>query len=192
MFFRTFFIRTMACLLVTGCASVPVSTMWKLRNFDLIETDARKLRVGVRMPNHIRLKPGDVNVMVKLLKKGRTEETSRLDLSEVTDAKELAGVSTYRKSGFSVTVYRLTEGALKKLSVFKAQFRQQKKRFGDDVSGQMSVTTTGCVKPGFNNRPVLVTTLFKSSETGSFVVLTAERDISKLLRQAGSIKPCQD
>lgn len=181
----------MILMLVTSCASVPLSTMWELKNFDLASTDARQLRVGVKMPNFIKIRTGDIRFVVKMINKDSSVRVERkLQLLAITDGVELTGLKKYQNPGFRIYVFKLTKESLVTWQNFKIRFNALKKEFGDDVSGQLSINTKGCEMPGTRNRAVLVTTFFKSAETKEFVVLSSQQDIGGMLRKTKAVKLC--
>ena len=193
MFYRKVVLAVILALLVAGCASVPLSTMWKLRNVDPIATDVSRIRVGVRAPSYLRVVAENVRFEVGTVnKKTGSHVSKRLPLVVVDDVTENAALRKYRKPGFYLRVFRLSRAGAQSLRVYRRQFRELKKEFGDDVSGQLSISASGCEQPGEKNRPLPVTTFFRSAETGGFVVLTSETDIRRLLGPSQTLRTCGD
>lgn len=50
------------CILITACTSVPLSTMWKLRNFDPLQTDPSQMRIAVITDKIVQLKDDAVTI----------------------------------------------------------------------------------------------------------------------------------
>ncbi len=179
-----------ASLLVAGCASVPVSTMWKLRDFDIVKTEASKLRVGIRIPDFMQVEPDGATLEVAMWNGDQSvRKKEAFVLQSVVDQTELNELARFRKSGFAVHVYKLSDRSLKKLVRFKQQYAALKEEFGDDVQGSLSIGAKGCLLPQAEKQAALLTTFLKSSETGSFVVLTSETDVSKIAGAKG-VKRC--
>jgi len=181
-----------ASLLVAGCASVPVSTMWKLRDFDIVKTDAAKLRVGIRIPEFMQVEPDGATLEITMWNGDQSVRNKEvLVLQVVVEQSELNELARFHKSGFAIHVYKLSDRSLKKLVRFKQQYAALKEEFGDDVQGSLSVGAKGCLLPQAEKQAALMTTFLKSSETGSFVVLTSETDVGKIAGAKG-VKRCGD
>lgn len=168
-------------LMITGCSSVPVSTMWELRNFDLVTTDVAKLRIGVRAPVFMRITENATRLELGLSKKDNTFKHKEVThLQHASKGTELASLQRYRKAGYKLHVFKLTDEGLKKVARFRRHYQALKKEFGDDVAGSLSVSAGGCLEAESKGKPIKVTTFMKSSETGKFVILTNEQDLRTL------------
>ena len=49
-------------ILITACTSVPLSTMWKLRNFDPLQADPSQIRIAVITDKIVQLKDDAVTI----------------------------------------------------------------------------------------------------------------------------------
>jgi hypothetical protein len=70
-----------AILLLASCLSVPVSTIWRLRNFsieDFAALDPQQLQAAVRTDSRVRIEAIDVVIVVQSQGRTLTEQTLRL------------------------------------------------------------------------------------------------------------------
>jgi hypothetical protein len=84
------------CVLLNACAGVPLTTMWKLRNFDnqqFAALDPAQLRVGVQTEQRLRFEPGTTMIYVGLSFKDGSKEAHTLPLREIaSDVQAPAGL----------------------------------------------------------------------------------------------------
>lgn len=167
-------------LLIAGCASVPLSTMWKMRNFDLGTTDVRQLRAAVRTPDFMRIADGKVILSMTLTDtKGIVHADEKFKLVRVKKPSQAAGLRRYAKPGFSLHAFRLSAKDVERMDMFRHQQSLLKIRFGSQLRGSMRVLASGCEMAGHSGQPLAITTYLKAAETGGYIPLTSELDLRK-------------
>lgn len=71
-------VLALACLLLAGCASIPLSTLWKMRSFDpadLATVEPRDVRMAERIePASMRTDPKRSHLELRLTPRGQTAE----------------------------------------------------------------------------------------------------------------------
>ena len=80
---RRTLLLTLAAALLTGCASVPLGTMWKMRNFsprDFVGLDPAGLRAAVSVPDEWRLQPAGHVLDLDMKIEGGTGMQARVPL----------------------------------------------------------------------------------------------------------------
>jgi hypothetical protein len=113
---RCFMMRSILRLLVplglalalSGCWHVPMSTLWRLRNVDMLELDPAALRLGARLPNWLDPQPGTVTVKLTTARDGEAERVEELTLVETRETAELSQLATESRPGTHLRAYRLS------------------------------------------------------------------------------------
>jgi hypothetical protein len=180
--------------ILTGCATIPVSSLYKLRNFDAQTTDPAMLRVAVQVPRYIAIKPQGARLALSVKKRdGSLRQSQEFVLEEVSRGSD-RGLQLPEAAKFAdVTAYRLRLADIGRLRAFRERIKVLKKRHGSAVEGQLSIGVEGCARTALPAGEVPVTTWLRSQETQDYVVLTRNLDLRKMMREAGKdleLKPC--
>ncbi|MEO1159969.1 MAG: hypothetical protein AAFW74_05830 [Pseudomonadota bacterium] len=193
----TKFVRTgLICAVLASCATIPVSSIYKLRNFDLATTDVSKLRVAVQIPQSIRIRPAGAKMVIAArLQDGSLNQHETFVLDEL-DAPAGAGEQRPKPEKWTqVAAYRLNRADIDRISAFRDKIAQLKQRYGNGVKGSISVGVDSCARTLIADGPVLITTWIKSEETAEYVVLNRNLDLRHEAEKAGhalEIEPCQN
>lgn len=184
------------CAILASCATIPATSIYKLRNFDLATTDVSKLRVAVQIPQSIRIRPAGVKMVVAArLENGSLNQREAFVLDEL-DTSTAAGEQWPRPAKWTqVTAYRLKPSDTERISAFRDKVAQLKQRHGDGVKGSIGIDVDSCARTLVADGPVLITTWIKSEETVDYVVLSRDFDLRRETEKAGhalEIKPCQN
>ena len=184
------------CAILASCATIPVSSIYKLRNFDLATTDVSKLRVAVQLPQSIRIKPAGVTMVVAArLENGSLNQQEAFVLEEVDILTGSAEQQPKPEKWTQVAAYRLKSADTDRITAFREKIAQLKQRHGDEVKGSISIGIDSCARTLIADGPVLITTWIKSEETVEYVVLNRNLDLRRESEKAGQvleIKPCQN
>lgn len=94
--------------LLAGCAYMPLSTIYRLKSFDLGAFDPSALRVAIRISDAVERRPGAV-VKVETVFGGveSTRQTQEIAMESVGEANELAALSSFAQAGEKVFLYRI-------------------------------------------------------------------------------------
>lgn len=120
-------IRTLTVLVFAGvlgaCASVPLGTMWKLRDFgpeELARLDPAQLRIATRIePGAIQLDPGQMALRITLVRHDGGSEVHAFGVDEVhsfTSAltgSDLLGWQAFRLDAEGLALFRRFQPALR-------------------------------------------------------------------------------
>ncbi len=184
------------CAILASCATIPVSSIYKLRNFDLATTDVSKLRIAVQIPQSIRVRPAGVRMVIAArLENGSLNEQEAFVLDDLDPATGAAEQRPKPAKWTQVAAYRLKPTDTDRIGVFRDRIAQLKQRHGDGVKGSISISVDSCARTLIPDGPVLITTWIKSEETVDYVVLNRNLDLrgeSEKAGQALEIKPCQN
>lgn len=184
------------CAILASCATIPVSSIYKLRNFDLATTDVAKLRIAVQIPQSIRIRPAGVRMVVAArLANGSFDQREAFVLDELDRLTGSAGQQPKPAKWTHVAAYRLKSTDTDRMIGFREKIAQLKQRHGDEVKGSISVNVDSCARALIADGPVHITTWIKSEETAGYVVLNRNLDLRGESEKAGQpleIKPCQN
>jgi ribosomal protein S10 len=186
----------MMCAVLASCATIPVSSIYKLRNFDLATTDVSKLRVAVQIPQSIRVRPAGVTMVVAArLENDSLNQQEAFVLEELATLTGAAEQQPKPAKWTQVAAYRLKSADTDRITAFREKIAQLKQRHGDEVKGSISIGIDSCARTLIADGPVLITTWIKSEETVEYVVLNRNLDLRRESEMAGQvleIKPCQN
>ncbi len=195
-------LAVMLCLplfLLTACSHVPVATMVKLANFDLLKTNPAGLRVAVRYPASIRIPEGGARMMltVKDKKTGKLVMEEKLAFVRVSSKAERAELSAELQEGRRIAIYRLPDDKIPAFKAFQTYLLTMDKAERDKIEGNMEVAVDGCL--AFEHRParILVSTYLKADELGGYIPLLRDVDLEEQMADGkngvdGSLPRCTD
>ncbi|MEP0743103.1 MAG: hypothetical protein ABJM26_14135 [Anderseniella sp.] len=184
------------CAVLASCATIPVTSIYKLRNFDLATTDVSRLRVAVQIPQSIRIRPAGVRMVVAArLENGSLNQQEVFVLEELDTRTGSAEQPPKPAKWTQVAAYRLKSADTDRITGFREKIAQLKQRNGDEVKGSIGIDVDSCARTLIADGPVLITTWIKSEETVEYVVLSRNLDLRRESEKAGQvleIKPCQN
>lgn len=183
------------CAILASCATIPVTSIYKLRKFDLATTDVSRLRVAVQIPQSIRIRPAGVRMVVAArLENGSLNQQEAFVLEELDRLTGSAEQQPKPAKWTHVAAYRLRPSDTDRIAAFREKIAQFKQRHGDEVKGSISIDVDSCARTLIADGPVLITTWINSEETAEYVVLNRNLDLRRESEKAGqalAIKPCQ-
>ncbi|MHA7775124.1 hypothetical protein [Roseibium sp. M-1] len=173
-------------LLLATCGHVPIASMVKLADFDLLKTDPAKLRVAVRYPVSIRIPEGGAKMMLTLKDKasGRLLLEERLVFVKVTSRAEKAELSAELQEGRRIEIYRLPEDRIPAFRAFQTRLSAMSKGEREKIEGSMEVSVDGCL--AFSEKPskILISTYLRADELGGFIPLLRDVDLKEQMKSA--------
>lgn len=130
---------------LAGCASIPMSTMYNLWNFDPWQSDFRTWRAAARLPQAGSevIKP---RIVMKIEtwrdgQKNRTEEVFVLQPTD--DPSDVNPLAKERRPGTSLTAYRIDPADHARLETLRARVIASRKT-ADSLHGSLSITAAAC------------------------------------------------
>lgn len=128
-----------------GCAYVPLSSLYRLKSFDLGAFDPAALRVAIRINEAVARRPGAV-VKVETVFNG--DEASRrvqeIAMESVTEAGELAPLSSFAQGGEAVYLYRIAPRDVARVRALQEEGRARAKS-GAKASVEIKPEPKGCL-----------------------------------------------
>ncbi len=162
-----------------ACAHMPVTSMYKLRNFSPITTDISSFRVAVRLPKTVRPQPGGVVLSLAFQRKGdKAKRIETFHLQRSADPADLEQLIALATPGTGLFALRVAPGDVLRFENFRTQIIKFKNEQGSQTGrGEMNISTRACIvrpaKPG----PIYVSTFLKTGRTGDFVPLLIDVDL---------------
>lgn len=121
-------------LLLSGCMTVPISSIPKLMRLDFLTMNFEHVRVGLQLPAYLSLRSGDAVMITRSRIDGLEGETVyTYTLVEDTNAAALAGFRPEKRAGTAATVWRIKPEDVAGLA--ELQERVRLPAFRDRVSG---------------------------------------------------------
>ena len=180
---------------ISGCTTMPVTSMVKLARVDLSSTDPALLRAAIKLPHALRLRPQGNALRVAVKLRSGEEEAQEFALQPVTDPGDAAALQAERDPRTHLTAYRIDPGELTKVIAFRDRLKSRQQATGG--SGGMltiSVRPQACRAGALPDGPILFTTYLRTQETGSYVPLARDLDLRGLAPAADLatlLPPCE-
>jgi hypothetical protein len=172
------FVLCAAAVALSGCSSVPISSIYKLSRIDFMSTDLSQFRFALNMPINIRPLPGGVHMDLAYTQGDKPEEKRVVKLEESLAAPDFVGLPV-SQAGTKTYVYRLPPNEVVTLNRIRNDAIAAKAR---KEKGSLSLgvaATEFCANAKISREPLLVTTYVLSSENNEYVVLTRDVDLRK-------------
>ncbi len=139
-------LSTIICITVilTACTSLPLNTMWKLRNFDPLQADPSQMRIAVITDKIVQLKDDAVTIQLSFTSddpEHTFKNTSHASVKTNTTVQEL---DSKLSDNERITLFYLDKEAAEQMRLAQNRIRiiKQNKIKGD---GSLSVNVnTGC------------------------------------------------
>ncbi|MGE3335634.1 MAG: hypothetical protein AB7I36_18475 [Rhodospirillaceae bacterium] len=165
-------------LVLSACASIPLSSLPDLARIDFMTTDMEVLRVALRMPEAIRPRPQGV-VMDAVLTVQGVQTKTPFRLTPDDSGEPRPGLETAARPGMAVHVYRLAASDTARFNalrrdVLKAQADGRRASLGLGIETR-EFCSTGPVTEG----ALPASTFLLTSETGRFVLLVSDYDLRR-------------
>lgn len=187
------FCLTLACLF-QGCASIPLGTIAKLWSFDIDTADPAVLRAAVRLPAYLAPRPGGVVLKVLTWADGERERHEQaFVLEESFEGAELAPLSTYRRKGDELHVYRVSATDVTVLRRLLADHREKKRTGKAKENGTIAVGAEACRRAPLPSGPIPTSTYLKLDEQDGYLPLLIDLDLRNQLGESElskNIPPC--
>ncbi len=179
-------LAVLLAFLVGGCASVPLSTMYNLWNFDPWSSDYREWRAAARLPlaGAQELKP-QIRMKIETWRDGDAKRTEDLlVLLPTTDPGDLGPLAAEKRAGYSVTAYRIDPKDYDRLAVLRARVLASKKA-GDGLHGSLAITAAACgAVASLPKDEFLISTYLLVDRKDGYNPLLLDYDLSDALRKA--------
>lgn len=175
--------------LLAACGSIPVSSLWKLRNLQLETLDPAALRAAVVHSPALLVQGQSLMLSVSVSRKvrrpggGTTTETlaEKLPLQELRTTAERSALADYESPRTVVQVWRIDPAALPRLHALRTTALGWKKTPDDAGQRELSLglELAGCEKPGLQQRTV--TTLLRFADPGEYIPIVRNLDLAETM-----------
>ncbi|MEO0680310.1 MAG: hypothetical protein AAF192_07830 [Pseudomonadota bacterium] len=171
---------------LAACTTVPVSTLWRLSQVDILTVDAAGLRVAVKAPEALAL-PRDGAVMtVGARRPDGREIQERFVLAPAPQAEADPDLADHASAGFALRAYRVAPEDLERLDAARADIRAWKAEAGDAVQGSLSIAARACPRgPAPLDGPLPVSTFLRFDAQERWFKLSGPDDIADHIDAAG-------
>ncbi|RQO80978.1 hypothetical protein DBV10_16210 [Acidovorax sp. FJL06] len=176
-----------ATLVLAACGSVPVSSLWKLRQLQLETLDPAALRAAVVHGPGLQLYGPTLELTVsvsrRLRQPGGAVTTERLEeklpLQELRSSAEHSPLAAYDTARSVVQVWRIDPAALPRLQALRDKALAWKALDDGPRELGLGLELAGCQKGGAGNR--LVTTLMRFTPAGEYIPLVRDLDLAETM-----------
>lgn len=183
----------MAGLLTGGCGHVPITSLYKLSSFDVAHADPAVIRAAARAPAALAPRPQGARLTVTHRVPGGSQDVAEVFiLEEVREAAELRQVERFRREGYPLTVYRLSEADVRRVKALQGTLLADRAA-GRGGHGSLGVAVDACARGVLPPGALLSSTYLKlDAETGYLPVLE-DVDLRKEISPeafARAVPPC--
>ena len=172
-------------LLLSGCGHVPLTTMAKLRNFDIATADPSQLRVAIRAPDWLEPREAGAAILFKLKQGDEAAREERFALEPAEEPAETAQLAGHRLPGERIRAWRIAAAEVARARAFQEEGRAA--RLARPGRTQFTVATAldGCRRGALREGPILTTTLLRTDAAAPYLPLLVDVDLRKVTREAG-------
>lgn len=183
-----------AILVLSGCASVPVSSILPLMRIDLATTRVTALRVALQLPEGLRPRPGGVTLDLVLKRQGQPDRDEHLLLVETEGAADLAGLVSKQQQGFRLTAYRLSAEDVSRFEAIQAELATARQQGIAGALGFGIAAREFCLTGAGTPRQMLASTYLMTAESGEWLTVTERFDLNgdrQIAQGLTTLEPCQ-
>jgi len=164
----------LAVAALTGCSSVPLTSMVKLARTDLAATDPAALRIAVRLPHGLRPRRVTLRIAVAV---GADKREQAFVLTDLDDPAELLSLAGEVTNDTMIYAFRIAPADVLRLVALRDEMTALKAR-GERGSLTLGVGAEAC-RIGALPAKTLITTYLKTERVGDFFPLTRDVDLRK-------------
>jgi hypothetical protein len=173
---KLFRVLVLCSAALSGCTSIPLTSMVKLSRIDFMTTDLKLFRFALTMPNDLRPQPGGVHMDLAYQQGDKPEEKRVVKLEESKEPRDLVGLPQ-APQGKKTYVYRLPASEVTTLNQIRNDAAAAKSQ-GKNGSLTMGIAAKEfCTINKLPDAPLLVTSFVLSSENIDYIVLTRDIDL---------------
>lgn len=170
-------------LSITACVSMPISSMWKLRNLDMLNTEPEDLRIAVITDKIMQLNDGSTSLTIAFSSKQAEHNFSYRLLTTIEQRANVASLASEISDNQTLTLFYLSDKEAEQLRL--AQNRMRAVRDQDiDGNGSLSISVhTGCFT---GPQPdALLTTIYAQFDLQQgFIKMQSNIDLMEMSEQA--------
>jgi len=174
-------------LFLCACGHVPLATMVKLSDFDVLETAPEALRLAVKYPDSIRIPQNGAQMRLTLQEKsnGKMLLEEELAFERVETGAEKAELTDELQTGWRIEIYRLPRSKIAAFKDFQTRLATMSKAERSKVDGSMDISVDGCLASRGKPDKIVVSTYLKAPELGGFIPLLRNADLEEMMASEG-------
>lgn len=177
---------------VAGCAHVPLTTLYELWKFDAANADPAAIRAAIRVPESLAPRPHGARLV---LSRGAAADPARkewkFDLEDVRDAKELDALTRFRRDGYPIFVFKLSDADVAEVRKVQAELR----RNAANARVNLGVSLDACRRGKLPEGALLSSTYLKLDRAAGYLPVVEDIDLRKEMGQeatlAERVPPCE-
>lgn len=169
-----------AALLLGGCLSTPIRSIPRLMRLDFATLKMDEVRAGLRLPDMLRVRPGDATMTVRTRgPEGTTEDV--FVLAEDADAGEQAGLAAEARHGFALSLWRIAPGDLPRIAAIQDRVRASHGQAGR-IRGSIEIKVSGgCRTTRIPAGPVFMSSFLRPSRDETYITLVDGLDLRQFI-----------
>ena len=181
----------LACtVLLAGCGSVPVSSLWKLRKLSLETLEPTALRAAVVHSPSLQLAANgavltvEVSRQLRLASGAHTTERleEKLPLQALHSSADMRPLIEHESPQSTVHLWRIDPAALPRLQALRTRAMAWKGTDDGKRELTLGVELTGCQKSGSTRQTI--TTLMRFAEPGEYIPIVRNIDLAETMSAA--------
>jgi len=179
------------CLnLLSGCSSVPLTSLPSLSRIDFMTTDLNRIRVAVALPSSLSPSPRGVVMELKYRQGADPETVQQLKLQEVTEPQGQFGLPPAPAETPNLHVYTLPPEEAGRLDLIR---QRAKARGGEKGSMSFGISVSEFCRVGpIPSGPLMMNLYLLTSETQSYTQLSSNLDIKTSAQMANALNKLED
>ena len=168
-------------LALMACTSIPLSTMYKMRDFDPLSADPSEIQVAIQIPNDYALPEESVTIHLaakNILTEKAVDETFILASTNLSPSPLL---KKQQNQNSDITIFWLTEADQRRMRNTQRTISKMKEEAPKGVKGSLSVSAKPCrTNPTSKiSNQVLMTTYIKIATEQDFIPLTKNVNLAR-------------
>lgn len=169
-----------ASLVLAGCFATPLRSIPRLMRLDFATMKMDEVRAGLRLPEMLRVRPGDATMTVKTRgPEGTTEDV--FVLAEDSDAGERAGLAAEARPGFALSLWRIAPDDLARVADIQNRVRASQGQAGR-LRGSIEIKVSGgCRTARIPAGPVLMSSFLRPSRAETYITLVDGLDLRQFI-----------
>lgn len=179
-------------MFTASCGTMPVSSIYKLRNFDIKTTNLAKFHAAVRIPQSLAIRQQGVKIDLGFKsEKAKIKFTEHIVMQQI-DSLPSQALDDAQKSGHKIFIFKLNDSDAQKMRAVRSRINRLAKKHEDGV-GSLSIDVETCKRGALPDGPLYLSTYLKSAELEDFVVMVNNVDLKKIdevEENLNKIPPC--
>jgi hypothetical protein len=174
-----------AILFLTGCSSMPVTTMYKLSRLEPLEADPAQIRVAVRADERIGIREGGVHIDLTFdADDGSLQVDETYIVEIIRDPVITPELFRDMAPGTSITVLQLSESDARRMREVQSLLARNKEHKG---RASLGVGLSGiCFHGPVPENEILLDIYMQTSNDDEFFVFTRSLDLREQFDRAGA------